>query len=325
MRSARLVSLLLMLQARGRVTAAELATAFEVSERTIYRDLADLGAAGVPVVGERGEGGGYRLLDGYQTNLTGLRADEAETLLLAGAAGPLAELGFGAILAATRLKLLAAVPAGLRPLATRAEARFHLDGAAWLHQTPPEYRYLRTVAAAVWRDRRLRVRYRRADGTERRRLLDPLGLVHKTGRWYLVAARDGEPRVYRVDRLRAAAPLDAPAARPDGFDLAAFWSSWEAAYTASLPIFAARVRLGPIGQRYRDALGALGPRRVSDEQTDADGWVRQTLLFDHRHAACAALLALAPEVEVLEPPELRRELVAIAEEIAARNRAEHAD
>ncbi len=129
MRSARLVSLLLLLQARGRLTAAQLALSLEVSERTIYRDLVELGAAGVPVVAERGAGGGYHLLDGYRTNLTGLTAAEAETLLLTGAEGPLAELGFGALLAASRLKLLAAVPAHLRPLAARAEGRFHLNAA----------------------------------------------------------------------------------------------------------------------------------------------------------------------------------------------------
>jgi len=319
MRSARLVSLLLLLQARGRLTAAELAAELEVSERTIYRDLAALGAAGVPVVGERGEGGGYRLLGGYRTNLTGLTADEAETLLLGGAAGPLAELGLGSLLAATRLKLLAAVPPALRPLAVRAEDRFHLDPGGWAHGAVRERPHLRTAADAVWRDRRLRVRYERGDGRRVRRLLDPLGLVHKTGTWYLVAAHQGEPRVYRVDRLRAAAIVDAAAERPPGFALADFWAAWEAAFAAELPTFVARVRLGPVGQRYRDSLGSVSPRAATEDGIDADGWVRQTLVFDHRRVACAALLALAPDVEVLDPPALREELAALARQLAARN------
>lgn len=324
MRSTRLVTLLLLLQARGRLTAAQLAAALEVSERTVYRDLADLGASGVPVVAERGEGGGYHLLEGYRTNLTGLTAEEAEALLLGGAAGPLADLGFGSLLAATRLKLLAAVPPGLRPLATRAEGRFHLDPTAWAHQAPREQGHLRTAAGAVWRDRRLRIRYARPDDSEIRRLIDPLGLVHKTGTWYLVGASAGEPRVYRIDRLRAAVVVDSAAERPAGFDLAAFWAEWEAAYAAGLPTFAARVRLGPVGQRYRDALGPVSPRAATEEGTDPDGWVRQTLVFDHQRVACAALLALAPDVEVLDPPSLREEMAEIARLLVERNsRSEH--
>jgi predicted DNA-binding transcriptional regulator YafY len=129
-RAARLVSILLHLQSHGRLTAAELAGELEVSERTIYRDLFELGAAGVPIYGERGKGGGYRLLDGYRTNLTGLTAEEAGALLISGAPGPAAELGLGSLLAATRLKLLAAVPPALRETATRAEGRFYLDPGA---------------------------------------------------------------------------------------------------------------------------------------------------------------------------------------------------
>jgi predicted DNA-binding transcriptional regulator YafY len=204
MRASRLVSLLLLLQARGRLTACELAEALEVSERTIYRDLFELGAAGVPVYGERGKGGGYRLLDGYRTNLTGLTAEEAGALLMSGAPGPAAELGLGSLLAATRLKLLAAVPTALRETATRAEGRFYLDPGGWAHDRARDDRHLKTVARAVWNDGRLEIGYRRPDGQAARRTLDPLGLVHKTGVWYLVAIHDGATRVYRVDRILAA-------------------------------------------------------------------------------------------------------------------------
>ena len=321
MRSSRLVSLLLLLQARGRLTAAQLARELEVSERTVYRDLADLGAAGVPLYGERGEGGGYQLLDGYRTNLTGLTAEEAGALLLTGAGGAAAELGLGGVMAATRLKLLAAVPAGLRSAATRAEQRFHLDPGTWAHQAARDYGRLRAVASAVWRDRQLRLAYARGDGRTVERTLHPLGLVHKTGTWYLVAADDGAPRVYRVDRVRAARELAAEASRPAGFDLAAFWAVWEAEYAAALPAFRAQVRLGPTAQRYRDALGAIAPRAVEDAAADADGGVRQTLLFDDERVAAAALLALAPEVEVLGPPTLRERLVAVAGAAIARQRS----
>ncbi len=164
MRASRLVSILLILQARGVVTAAELAGELEVSIRTIYRDLADLGAAGVPVYGERGEGGGYQLLDGYRTNLTGLTTDEASALLLTGASGAAAELGLGTLLAATRLKLLAAVPPALRDIATRAEGRFHVDPGIWTHQLPRDQQHVQTVAHAIWHDRQVRLTYRRPGG-----------------------------------------------------------------------------------------------------------------------------------------------------------------
>jgi predicted DNA-binding transcriptional regulator YafY len=312
-RASRLVSILLHLQSRGRLTAAELAGELEVSERTIYRDLFELGAAGVPIYGERGKGGGYRLLDGYRTNLTGLTAEEAGALLIAGAPGPAAELGLGSLLAATRLKLLAAVPPALRETATRAEGRFYLDPGGWEHDRPRNDRHLQTVARAVWNDRRLEISYRRHDGKAARRMLDPLGLVHKTGVWYLVAIHDGGTRVYRVDRILAAQETEAASRRPDDFDLARFWESWEIDYAASLPVFSTRVRLGPLAQRHRDDLGGLSPRSVAEDPPDNDGWVEQTLLFDDRRVAIAALLALAPEVEIIAPDDLRHDLVTIAQ------------
>src|SRR5829696_2048722 len=265
MRASRLVSILLLLQGRGRLTATALARELEVSERTIYRDLFDLGAAGVPVHGERGKGGGYRLLDGYRTNLTGLTAEEAGALLMSGAPGPAAELGLGSLLAATRLKLLAAVPPALRETATRAEGRFYLDPGGWEHDRPRDDRHLKSVARAVWDDRRLEVSYRRPNGKATRRTIDSLGLVHKTGVWYLVAIHDGATRVYRVDRILAVRETETASRRPDDFDLARFWESWEIDYAASLPVFTARVRLGPLAQRHRDDLGGLSPRAVAED------------------------------------------------------------
>lgn len=321
MRANRLVALLLLLQARGRMTAEALAGELEVSVRTVYRDVADLSAAGVPVYGERGEGGGFQLIDGYRTNLTGLTAGEAEALLLTGAAGPLTELGLGSILATTRLKLLAAVPPELRGVATRAEQRFHLDPAGWAHAAPRDQRHLQTVAGAVWRDRQVGISYERGDRRRVRRLLNPLGLVHKTGTWYLVAAEQGRPRVYRVDRIRAADEVDSASCRPEGFDLAGFWAAWEGEYAATLPAFTVRVRLGPIAYQHIGRLGALAPRAVSDVAIDADGWVRQTLLFDDRRMALAAVQAFVPDVEILEPADLRAALIANLERVIARGGA----
>ena len=322
MRAARLIRIVLLLQTRVSATAEELAAELEVSVRTVYRDLAALGAAGVPVYGERGEGGGYRLVGGYRTSLTGLTGDETSALLLGGAAAPVVgELGMGGLLAATRLKLLAAVPPGMRGVALRAEQRFHLDPGGWAHARSVPAAHLRTVARAVWEDRVLRLRYRRGDGALVRRTVHPLGLTHKTGRWYLVATHRSATRVYRIDRVVQAEVLDAAASRPADFELAAFWAQWEQAYADSLPSFRTEVRLGPGAQRYRDALGALGPREIDDEHTQPDGWTRQTLLFDSAEVARAALLALAPEVEVLTPATLRDDLGAVARAVADRHGA----
>lgn len=323
MRAARLLRILLLLQARGGATAEQLAAELEVSTRTIYRDLAALGGAGVPVYGERGEGGGYRLVGGYRTSLTGLTTDETGALLLTGAAAPVAgELGIGGLLATTRLKLLAAIPPGMRGVATRAEERFHLDPGGWAHARPRSTAHLQTLARAVWEDRVLRMRYRRGGrGAVVRRTVHPLGLVHKTGTWYLVATHRASPRVYRVDRVDEATPLDEPARRPDDFDLPAFWSAWERDYAEHLPRVVVDVRLGADAQRYRDALGALAPREVADEREGSDGWVRQTMLFDTAGVARAALLALGPDVEVLAPAGLRADLGRVARELALRHRA----
>ena len=322
MRAARLLRILLVLQTRGSATAEQLATELEVSVRTIYRDLTDLGAAGIPVYGERGSGGGYRLVGGFRTSLTGLTTDEAGALLLGGAAAPaVGELGLGGLLATTRLKLLAAVPPGMRGVATRAEQRFHLDPAGWAHVRRPAVDHLQIVARAVWEDRVLRVVHRRGDGAVSRRTVHALGLVHKTGTWYLVGAHRRAIRVYRCDRIEQASMLEEPAQRPADFDLASFWSAWELAYAEGLPRFDVDVRLGSTAQRYRDALGALGPRDVRDEARDADGWTRQILTFDSAEVARAALLALAPDVEVVAPDHLRRDLAAVAQRVADRHGA----
>lgn len=302
------------------MTARELADELEVSLRTVYRDVLDLGAAGVPIYGEKGWGGGIRLLDGYRTNLTGLTEDEAATLLMGGAAGPAGQLGLGSVLAATRLKLLAAVPSSLREIATRAEQRFHLDPTGWAHDAPRDVRHLQAIAGAVWNDRQLRVRYGRDPHHAGWRLIGPLGLVHKTGTWYLLAIADGATRTYRIDRVRDAILTETPVERPSGFDLAAAWTTLEAEYAASLPTFIAEVWLGPIAERYRGSLGGLSPRVTVELGRGDDDRMRARLTFDDRRAAVAALLALSPDVEVIEPPELRAELRDVARRALERNR-----
>ena len=203
MRASRLVNLLLILQTRGGLTAGELADELEVSVRTIHRDVDALSAAGVPIFAERGPHGGIRLVDGYRTRLTGMTADEAEALFLSGLPGPAAELGLGTVVAAARLKVLAALPAELRSRASRLVERFHLDAAGWFQAGEP-VPHLGTVSEAVWEGQALRIEYRR-ERMPVARDLGPLGIVLKGGVWYLVATSDGQIRTYRVSRIVSAA------------------------------------------------------------------------------------------------------------------------
>ncbi|MCY0956053.1 helix-turn-helix transcriptional regulator [Streptomyces sp. H27-H5] len=325
MRADRLLSLLLLLQNRGRMTAPELAAELEVSVRTVYRDVEALGASGVPVHADRGPAGGYRLMDGYRTRLTGLTDAQAGSLFLAGAPGPAEELGLGADLAAAQLKLRAALPAELAARAERIRARFHLDAPAWFREVDP-VPHLGRIARAVWDQNVLDAHYRRPSGPVRREL-HPLGLVLKGGIWYLVArsgeARSGEaPRTYRVGRFLAVDVLADTFERPDDFVLAAHWAETSDRLRAALNPQTARLRLSPRGRTLLPMrFGAAGTRALAaaeaaEEDADADGWTRVDLTVETTAVAVGDLLGLGAEVEVLGPPELRRALAETAAALA---------
>jgi predicted DNA-binding transcriptional regulator YafY len=316
-RAPRLVSLVLLLQTHGRLTAAELAERLEVSVRTVYRDLEALSSAGIPVYAERGPRGGCRLVDGYRTSLTGLTVQEADALFLAGVPGPARDLGLGAVLAAAQLKVLAALPERLRATATVARQRFHLDVPGWFSEAP-ERGELEAVASAVWSDRSVDVAYRRGDGKLVRRRLDPLGLVLKGGLWYLVARADGQHRVYRVSRLERVEPRDERFERDDDFDLAAFWAEASKAFEQSLPELPVTVRMSPDARRRLDLLGETVARTaIETAAPDARGWSTLVLRMERVEYAHGLLLRLGGEVEVQGPPELRARFAATAKDLAA--------
>ncbi len=308
MRASRLVSLLLLLQTRGRMTAQALAAELEVSVRTVYRDVESLSASGVPIYADRGPAGGYQLLDGYRTRLTGLTGDEAGTLFLAGVPGPAAELGLGSVLAAAELKLRAALPGELADRADRVRDRFHLDAPGWFRGDEPAP-HLATVAGAVWNERRLSVRYRRWKAPrEVSRLLAPLGVVLKAGRWYLVAGHDDRVTAYRVANILDAVVLDAPAPRPPGFDLAGFWTEWTERYERSVYTQTATVRMTAEALRWMAYVFPPEMSRVARDRAGepgADGWLETTVPIESVRHGHTELLKLGAEAEVLDPPELR--------------------
>jgi predicted DNA-binding transcriptional regulator YafY len=320
-RADRLVSLVLLLQARGHVTAAALARELEVSVRTVYRDLAALSAAGVPVLTESGPGGGCGLLDGYRFPLRGLRPEEAEALLILGVPSALGELGLDGAAAAAHRKIR--VTAGQRePDGGGSPALVHLDMPRWFrgHEQLP---HLRTLAEALRRHRRLAIAYQPADtaGAPRARAVGPLGLVNKAGTWYLVATSSGgRVSVFRAGRIASATILDEPSDRPADFDLAMFWDRWSAEFTTSRPRLPVRLRASP------QALAAFGEifgddaRPVLDaaEPPDELGWQTVTLSFEHELSAAHRLAGFGGRVEVLSPPSVRALLVAAAQGILDR-------
>ncbi|WP_431934447.1 helix-turn-helix transcriptional regulator [Micromonospora sp. RP3T] len=315
MRASRLVSLLLLLQARGRMTAQELADALEVSVRTVYRDVESLGAAGVPVYADRGPAGGYRLLAGYRTRLTGLTGPEVEALFLAGLPGPAAELGLATTVAAAELKVRAALPEELADRSGRLRHRFHLDAPGWFRH-PESTPHLATLAGAVWEDRLVRLRYRRWRAPrEVTRLVAPLGVVLKAGRWYLVARCEEQVRTYRVGAVLDAVVTDERHQRPDDFDLAAYWREWTARYERDVYRGEARIRLTTAALEFMPYVfppEMARAARAAAGEPGPDGWRETTVPIESTRHAHAELLKLGAEVEVLAPAELRDRFTATA-------------
>jgi len=317
MRASRLVSLLLLLQHRGRMTAEELAEALEVSVRTIYRDLEALSAAGVPVYTEPGRNGGCSLIDGYRTRLTGLTTKEAEALFAAGVPGPVGELGLGTVFGAAQLKLLAALPRELADRAAGTRQRFHLDVPAWFRAGRNEPR-LAELAAAVWDDQRVTIRYRHPGSEEAAtRDLEPYGLVCKAGTWYLVARRDEELRTYRVSRIQDVTVSTESFTRPAEFDLADFWQNAVTEFESQLPPVEVVVRATDCGYHELRWIMRNSGRKIVEYEPDGTGTLRCVLAFESIEDAFSELLRLGAEVEVLTPEDLRSRVATTASAMAA--------
>ncbi|HET9528905.1 MAG TPA: YafY family protein [Blastocatellia bacterium] len=313
MRADRLISILMLLQVHRRMTARELARRLEVSERTVHRDMDALSAAGIPVMAERGAGGGWMLLDEYRTNLTGLNREEIKALFLTRPSRLLADLGLGKASEAAFVKLLASLPATSRGDAEYARQRIHVDISGW-RQSEEAIPSLPTIQEAVWQERKLRFTYGKGDDCSGERLVDPLGLVAKGSVWYLVASVDGHIRSYRVSRIHDPVITDEPAIRPEGFDLAAHWEESSAQFRASLPCYLATVRADPAIVPFLPLGGRFG-RVVEVGQPDETGWVRVSLRFDVEEMACGFVLSFGPQIEVLEPESLREKVIEMARSV----------
>ncbi|HYP27241.1 MAG TPA: YafY family protein [Blastocatellia bacterium] len=313
MRADRLLSIMMILQVHGRVTARELARRLEVSERTIHRDMEALSVAGIPVFAERGSGGGWAMIEEYRTNLTGLSRSEIQALFLTNPSRLLADLGMGKASDGAFLKLLASLSSVRRADAERVRQRIYIDPTGW-NRSDESTPLISVIQEAVWQERKLRLTYMRSGCESVERLVDPMGLVAKGGVWYLVAVAGGEPRSYRVSRVLKAEVLDEPAVRPEGFDLAAYWEQSTVRFKQNLPRYPVRARVSPDALPRMPYAGRFAKiERVGSP--DEEGWAEVLLRFDVEEVACEYALSFGPHIEILEPAELRDKVVDMAKSV----------
>jgi predicted DNA-binding transcriptional regulator YafY len=316
MRGSRLLSIQMLLQTRGLMSATALAESLQVSVRTLYRDVDELSAAGVPIYADRGRNGGFRLMDGWKTSLTGLTPSESQAVFLSGLAGPAAQLGLGPDVEAAKLKLLAAMPSDWRDQSQRISSRLHLDPVDWYREAEPVPQ-LAVVAEAVWGEHRLAMRYEswKADST---RAVSPLGLVLKAGTWYLVAIEREEPRTFRMANVRDAQALPQRVRRPRKFELATYWDESIRRFERDLYKGQATLLATATGLKALSYLSSAVARAVGTVQRPAqpDGRIRVRIPIESIEHATGQLLRLSPEVEVIAPAALRASIVQRVEQVA---------
>lgn len=322
MRASRLLSILLTLQARGRCSAQSLSGELEVSVRTIHRDMDELSAAGVPVYAERGREGGFRLLDGYRVRLNGLSDLEAEALALSNLPGPARQLGLGDALLSAHLKMLAALPEDRRADAERTMSRFHLDPAGW-YQKEEAVPHLASLARAVWTCRKVIIRYR-SWNADVDRTLDPLGLVLKSGIWYLIARVTKDIRTFRVSNVLSLKEAQKTFQPPSGFDLSSYWDSWRADFEQRLYKATAVLRVSPEGLKRLSHMSAAVAEAAehSAGPVDRSGWRQVTIPIESVAHATMELMRLAEHAQVLKPATLRQSMAAAASAMASAYRQE---
>lgn len=310
MRADRLLTILLLLQNRGKMTSRELANTLEVSERTVFRDMEALSASGVPVFAERGREGGWMLTEGYRTSLTGMKPKEIASLLLSADVSLLSDLSIHEDFSSAVRKLEAASSPQTSSPAAYLSQRIHIDGASW-HPSDEKYPFLSVLQDALWEDRKVKITYDR-NNEPQTRLINPLGLVAKRGVWYVVAEREGEIRTYRVSRLVTAEATNESFQRPDPFDLKSYWEQSTLAFKASLPRYPATllVKENILKEFRRERFVTV----TNIEEASDSEWLSVEAEFNTVESACRIVLSFSPSVIVTAPQELREKLLAALQE-----------
>jgi predicted DNA-binding transcriptional regulator YafY len=317
MRADRLLSLILLLHARGRMTAQDLASHLEVSERTVYRDLDALSSAGIPVYAQSGVNGGVFLDENYRLSLTGLSRAEAQALFVSSEVGPLKDLGLGRAVEDTLLKIFAALPFAHRTDVERMRQRFHIDPANWFQVVEPSP-FLALLQQAVWEDRLVSVTYQPVEDGLSQREIEAYALVAKANIWYLVGRKaDGELHNYRVIRFKEVSLLDAHFERQPDFDLAEYWKhsceTFEKLSRETSPPYEAMLRVHPAALWYFPGFLEGHYRQIGS--ADEDGWYRLRVTFYSRDDARMRVLGLGTYVTVIEPDDLKRTVLETAQAI----------
>jgi predicted DNA-binding transcriptional regulator YafY len=308
MRASRLLSILMLLQTRGRMSAPAMATELEVSQRTILRDIDHLSAAGVPIWSDRGRDGGFQLREGWSTNLTGLTENEAQALFLSGIPSAAAELGLGNASVSARLKMLASLPDELRENAEQVNARLHFDPIDWFRAAVPTD-HLQAIAHCVWHQRIASMQYESWKGTKQR-TIKPLGLVLKAGIWYTAALADDakEARIYRLSNIQQLAVTEATFRRPKRFDLAEFWEEATQRFETDIYSNIATLLVTRRGMKQLLELSATVGEAAKTSAIDDphhEGWSKVIVPIESIEHASGQLLGIGTDVQVIEPPALR--------------------
>ncbi|HEU5140819.1 MAG TPA: YafY family protein [Bacillales bacterium] len=315
MRADRLISILLLLQSRGRMTAEQLAEKLEVSERTVYRDMDALSSAGIPVLADRGAKGGWRLLEEYRTNLTGLKESEIKALFVSPSGQLLEDLGLTRTAEDARAKLLAALPEVYRHNAANVWNRVHIDTSRW-RQPQEQIASFETLKEAIWGHHKLTIDYERANGDRNTRTVEPLGLVAKGGTWYFIASAEGEIRTYRVSRIQSADLTEETFERPEEFDLVHYWKTSTTTFMKNLPKFEVHAEItSKIVPRLKFTGRFVQVNGIG--KPDSEGWIPVKFSFETKEEAKAYILGFGAQIKIVEPEALQGEILEMAEAAVA--------
>lgn len=310
MRADRLISILLLLQHKGKLTTRELAQELEVTERTIHRDMESLSAAGIPVVADRGKAGGWRLLKQYRTNLTGLKADEIKSLLISPSFQLLTDLGLTKDWHEARQKILASIPNSFQKSADDIWNRIHVDTSTW-RQSIEKVESFKVLQQAIWEDRKLQLNYERADGESVERVVNPLGLVAKGSTWYLIALSNEQIRNYRASRIKSALLMSETFTRPNDFNLAQYWNSSTQEFIKTLPKYEVDVEVSPsIIPRIKFTGRFVQILKIDPPKEN--GWTPIKLCFDTEQEAKEYLLGFSNQIKIIRPNTLKQDIYNLA-------------
>jgi len=316
MRADRLISIVMLLQTRERMTADELSKELEVSPRTIYRDITALSLAGIPVYTDRGPGGGIALLESYRTSLTGMSEDEARALFMLSIPQAVVDLGYGQKLKSALLKLAGAMPAGQQMVQMHTHQRIYLDTTSWTQKDEPPP-HIGTIYQAVWQDKRVKLIYQGNFDTQIEVEIAPLGLVAKMNTWYLVGMDSGYMRVIRIADILLVDTLDQGFTRDEDFDLESFWKEWCKTSQERRSVYVVQIKAAPeLCSKLHLYLGEVGKYTMSGtEAVDAKGWRVVTIRFENFFRARESILNFGNAAEVLEPEALKLSVIDFARQI----------